>query len=260
MPTPLSYPVARRAAVSDSYHGVTVADPYRWLEDPDSEETRTWIEAQNRLTFGWLEQVSARPQIRARLEALWDYEKFGVPRQEGGRLFYTYNPGLLNQSQLLVLDPGNAEPRLLLDPNTLSADGTVALTAYAPSRDGRLLAYALSRAGSDWREWRIRDVESGEDRADVLQWSKFTGAAWTPDGKGFYYGAYDAPAEGVAYTGANYHHKVYYHQLGQAQTKDRLVYQRRDHKDWGFYPQVTDDGRYLVIHVWQSSEPANALF
>ncbi|MFH1810176.1 MAG: prolyl oligopeptidase family serine peptidase [Pseudomonadota bacterium] len=257
----LRYPVARRGDVVDTYHGEQVADPYRWLEDPDSDETRAWIAAENAVTFGWLEQIPARQAIKQRLTALWDYEKFGVPFKEGGRYFYTYNPGLLNQSQLFTVDKLGDPARLLLDPNTLSEDGTVALSSLSVSRDGTHLAYSTSSAGSDWQEWRVRDVATGTDSDDHLRWSKFSGAAWTPDGKGFYYSAYDPPSdEKKALTESNFFQKLYYHRLGQAQASDTLVYQRTDHKDWGFEGQVTEDGRYLIIHVWQGTDPKNGLF
>ncbi|MDF1561961.1 MAG: prolyl oligopeptidase family serine peptidase [Deltaproteobacteria bacterium] len=255
------YPAARRSDVKDTYHGVEVADPYRWLEDPDSEESRAWIDAENAITFGFLEKVGARDAIRERARALWDYEKFGVPVEEGGRLFYEYNPGLLNQEQIFVKDSADAEARLLLDPNTLSADGTVAVSAWSVSRDGEHLAYALSSSGSDWKTWKVRKVDDGTDLPDEVKWSKFSGAAWAADGSGFYYGAYDAPkSEEEEKQGANFFQKLYFHTLGKPQSEDRLVYERKDHKEWGFDAQVTEDGTTLVIHVWKGTAPENQLF
>lgn len=257
----VTYPPTRPAPVVDDYHGIAVADPYRWLEDPDSAETRAWVAAQNRVTFDFLAKRRSRAHVRARLASLWDYEKYGVPAVRGGRTFFTYNPGLLNQSQVYVLDEAGSEPRLLLDPNTLSVDGTVALAGFAISDDGRWVAYAVSRSGSDWREWYVRDVVRGIDLADHVQWSKFSGASFDKEGKGFYYSAYDPP-ETVKeqLTGVNYFHKLYYHRLGTAQSEDRLVYSRPDQKEWGFEAEVTDDGRYLVISVTRGTDPRNAIF
>ncbi|RMG14241.1 MAG: S9 family peptidase [Deltaproteobacteria bacterium] len=254
------YPKARRGDVVDEYHGVKVPDPYRWLEDPDSPETRAWIEAENRLTFSYLERIPEREAIRRRLETLWNYEKYGVPVKKGGRYFYEYNPGLLNQNRLYVLEGAGAEPRLLLDPNTFSEDGTVALTYWTPSEDGKRIAYAISRAGSDWKEWHVLDVETGKVLPDVIRWSKFSGASWSPDGSGFYYSAYDPPQEDEALTGQNYFQKLYFHRVGTEQAEDRLVYERPDEKEWGFDGRVTDDGRYLVIHVWRGTEPKTQVF
>jgi prolyl oligopeptidase len=259
-PAAMPYPPTRRGDQVDDHHGVPVADPYRWLEDADAAETRAWIEAQNRLTFGYLAAIPARDRIRERLTRLWDFERYTLPFQEGGRYFYSRNTGLQNQSVLYVAEALNAEPRVLLDPNPLSADGTVALSGLAVSRDGRFLAYSLSSAGSDWQEWKVRDVATGEDRPDRLQWCKFTGAAWTHDHQGFFYGRYAEPRPGQELQEANYFQKLYYHRLGTTQSEDILVYQRPDQKEWGFGSRVTEDGRYLLIHVWHGTEPRNRVF
>jgi prolyl oligopeptidase len=257
----LAYPASRQdPSVVDDYHGTKVADPYRWLEDPDSPESRQWIEAQNALTFGYLKQLPARERIKARLTELWNYEKYGVPSLQGSRYVYSRNSGLQNQNVLYVADSLDAEPRLLLDPNTLSADGTVALGDMAFSDDGNLMAYGLAASGSDWNEWRVRDVRTGKDLPDVIKWVKFSGASWTKDGQGFFYSRYDAPKAGEALSGANYFHKLYFHKLGTPQGEDVLVYERKDQKEWGFDGTVTDDGRYLIIHVWRGSERQNQVF
>jgi len=255
-----SYPEAPRGDVVETMHGVEVADPYRWLEDPDAPESRRWIEAQNAITFAYLEEIPDRPAIQDRLTEMWDYEKYGTPFKEGGRYFYTYNDGLQNQSVLYVMDSLDGEPRLLLDPNKLSEDGTVAVTGYSVSPDGELLAYAISDGGSDWREWRIRDIDTGEDLSDRIEWSKFSGASWSGDSDGFYYSRYDEPEEGEALQGANYYQKLYYHRVGTPQSEDRLVYERPDRKEWGFGGQVTDDGRFLVINVWKGTDRRNRVF
>lgn len=254
---PPSYP---DPTVVDIYHGQAVPDPYRWLEDLDSEQTRAWIEAQNHLTFNYLQQIPARQRIRERLTQLWNYEKYSQPFKEGGRYFYFKNDGLQNQSVLYTQESLEAEARVLLDPNTFSEDGTVALSGIAISRDGRYLAYGLSCSGSDWQEWKVRDIETGEDLPDHLRWIKFSGVSWTLDGQGFFYSRYDEPAPGSEYESVNYFQKLYYHRLGTPQSEDVLVYHRPDQKEWGFAGGVTEDGNYLIISVWRGTDPKNLIF
>ncbi|MBN1417310.1 MAG: S9 family peptidase [Planctomycetes bacterium] len=254
------YPPAPRGDVVDDYNGVRVLDPYRWLEDADSAETRAWIEAENALTESFLAAVPARERIRERLRGLLDFERFGLPRKEGGRYFFSHNTGLQNQDVLLVADALDAEPRVLLDPNGLSEDGTIALSGWAPSRDGKLLAYGTAEAGSDWQVWRVRAVDTGEDLPDRVEWVKFSGASWTLDGKGFFYSRYDAPAEGESLSATNTFQKVYYHRLGTPQDQDPLIYERPDQKEWGFAADVTEDGRYLIVAVWRGTDSKNGLF
>jgi prolyl oligopeptidase len=255
----IEYPPAARVDQVDDYHGTKVADPYRWLEDADSPATKAWVAAENRLTFGWLEGIPARSRIKARLTELWDYEKFGIPFREGGRYFFSRNPGLQNQSAIYVQDSLESAPRLLLDPNQLSPDGTVALGGMSVSENGRLVAYALSTSGSDWMEWKVRDVDTGKDLDDHIQWSKFSGASWTHDGKGFFYGRYDEPGA-AQFRDVNYFQKLCYHRIGEPQSKDDLVYHRPDQKEWGFDGQVTEDGRWLVIEVRKGSDPLRQVF
>ncbi|MBX3010918.1 MAG: S9 family peptidase [Caldilineaceae bacterium] len=256
----LSYPSSRRADTVDVLHGVAVPDPYRWLEAIDADETKAWIDAQNALTATYLAQVPQREAIRQRLTALWNYERYGIPFRRGNRYFFTRNNGLQNQAVLYWTAALTAEPQVLLDPNQLSADGTVALNGYAISEDGQLLAYGLSTAGSDWAEWRVREVATGSDRADRLQWIKFSSAAWTHDHQGFFYGRYDAPTAGETYKDVNYFQKLYYHQLGTPQSADRLVYARPEQKEWSFGPVVSDDGRYLIIYVTRGTFRQNGIF
>jgi prolyl oligopeptidase len=258
--TKLDYPKAKRVDQVDDYHGTKVADPYRWLEDTDSPDTLAWVQAENKLTFGYLDQIPYRKAIHDRLTKLWNYERFGVPEQRGGRYFYQHNNGLQNQSVLLVAESLNAEPRVLLDPNMLSTDGTVALSGEAISDDGKLLAYGTAASGSDWMEWHVRDVDSGKDLSDLIKWVKFSGASWTKDGKGFYYSRYDEPKHDTAMRDANYFQKLYYHRLGATQTEDQLIYERPDNKELGFNGTVTDDGHYLIITVWQGTSPKNRLY
>ena len=254
------YPAARRSDQVDDYHGTRVPDPYRWLEELDTPETRAWVEAENRLTFGFLEKIPQREAIRKRLTALWDYAKYGVPEKRGGRYFYTKNNGLQNQSVLYWAESLEAEPKLLLDPNTLSADGTTALTDFEISDDGKLMAYGLSKAGSDWQEWRVRDVETGKDLSDELKWIKFSSASWTPDSQGFFYSRYAEPVDATKLVDTNYFQKLYYHQVGTPQSDDQLVYERADEKEWGFGGLATEDGQYLIIAVRRGTERKDAIF
>ena len=257
---PFQYPETRRSDQTDTYHGTTVADPYRWLEDPNSEETKAWVEAQNEVTFGYLRQLPTVEPLKKRLTELWNYERYSVPFKRGGRYFYYKNDGLQNQAVLYTQPSLEAEPTVLLDPNTLSEDGTVALGSIAVSENGRYLAYSLSSSGSDWLEWKVRDIETGEDTVDHLQWSKFSGAAWSHDHQGFFYSRYDAPGADSQFEEVNYFQKLFYHRLGTPQAEDILVYERPDQKEWGFQGQVTDDGRYLMISVWRGTERKNLIF
>ena len=255
----LVYPVARKVDVVDDYHGTKVADPYRWLEDPSSPGYQEWIAEENALTERFLSAIPQRAALRDRLTALWDYERYEVPFREGNRVFFARNSGLQAQAVLYVVDMPRFEPRMLLDPNTLSKDGTVALSGTVPSRDGALLAYGIAEAGSDWEEWRVRKVDTGEDLPDRIQWVKFSSASWTPDGRGFYYSRYDAPGPNQL-RDVNYFQKLYHHRLGTPQSADRLVYQRKDQKEWGFGAVVSDDGRWLVIHVSQGTDRRNRVY
>ena len=256
----LPYPVTRQTNQVDVYHGVAVADPYRWLEDDNSPETKAWVEAQNEVTSEYLAGIPQRDSIRERLAQLWNYERYSVPFKRSGRYFFSRNNGLQNQSVLYTMTDLEAEPRLLLDPNTLSADGTVAVTGIVASDDGNLAAYGLAAGGSDWQEWKVRDVRTGEDLADLVQWVKFSAASWTKDGQGFYYSRYDEPDAQAKLTKVNYFHKLYYHRLGTTQAEDKLIYHRPDRKEWGFNGLVTDDGQYLIITVSHGTDPRNRVF
>jgi len=257
----MDYPLARKDDVVDDYHGTHVADPYRWLEDVDSPETRAWVEAENRITFAYLEQIPERERIRRRLTELWDYPKYGAPFKKGGRYFFFKNSGLQNQAVLYAQRALTAEPEVLLDPNTLSADGTVALSILAFAEDGATMVYGTSGSGSDWQEFRVRDVATKQDRADHLRWIKFSSAAWTHDGAGFFYSRYPEPAAGAdPLLEVNRYQKVYYHQLGAEQSADRLIYERPDQPDWGFSVEISADGRYAVYSVWLGTDRRNRIY
>jgi prolyl oligopeptidase len=244
----------------DILHGREIRDPYRWLEDLDSAETRRWIADQNALTEAYLARVGSREAIRDLLTRLWNFERFGVPEKAGGRYFYLRNQGLENQSVLYVQDSLEAEPRVLLDPNTLSGDGTVALMTWAPSRDGSALAYSVSSGGSDWQEIRIRNVDTGQELEDRLEWVKFSLISWTSNHPGFFYSRYDAPARGESFAGVNFDQKLFYHRIGTGQDRDVRVAWNPEEKEWGFLGQVTEDGRYLIVHVRLGTLTRNAIF
>lgn len=257
--SPLAYPATRKVDQVDHLHGTAVADPFRWLEDDNSAETKEWVKAQNAVTDKFLEAMPQRLPARKLYTDLYNFEKFGVPAKEGGRYFWTRNDGLQQQSVLYTAKSLKDQPQVALDPNTLSKDGTVALTGTAVSRDGRLLAYGTAGAGSDWQTWKVRDLSTGQDLPDTIEWVKFSGAAWTPDGKGFFYSRYDAPKPGEALTGANYFQKLYYHRLGTPQSADVLVAENAQEKQWGFGAEVSDDGRVALINIWQGSGRKNGL-
>ncbi len=262
-PATWNYPPAPKGSVVDEYHGVKVADPYRWLEDPDAPESRTWIDAQNVLTRAYIDGVPQRDAIEARIEKLFNFEKFGSPFKEGGKYFYSHNSGLQNQSVYFVTDALADRGRVLLDPNTLRADGTVALSGMAISEDGKHLAYGLAEAGSDWNTWKVRTIADGKDTGDELKWVKFSGASWSKDGSGFFYSRFDEPKQGeAALRQSNYFQKVYFHKLGTPQSQDVLVYNETsdDKKDWGFGAGVTEDGNYLILNVSKGTDPKNRLY
>lgn len=256
----LEYPPAPTADQVDDFHGTPIADPYRPLEDSDAPESRAWIEAQNRLTERVLAEVPQRRAIRERLGELWDYPRAGAPWRRGERWFQLRNTGLQDQDVLWAADGSDAEGRVLFDPNGLSDDGTTALSSVATSESGELIACATSDAGSDWRTWGVRRVDTGEDLPDRIGWSKFSSAAWTHDDAGFFYGRYPEPPADAAYDAPNRDMELRYHRLGTDPSADRLVFSVPDQPEWGFEPKVTDDGRLLVVIVWRGTDPDNRVY
>jgi prolyl oligopeptidase len=261
--TALAYPIARKADQTDDYFGTKVSDPYRWMEDVDSPELKTWIDAENELTQNYLAQIPARETMQRRLTELLNFERYTAPSRRGTRYFYSHNSGLQNQNVLYWQEGLTGEPHVLLDPNTFSADGTVAISGISITDDGALAAYSIADAGSDWVKWHVRNVTTGEDLPDLIEWSKFSGASWLKDNSGFFYARYDAPApnasEAEALKTANYFHKVYFHKLGTPQSEDKLVFHRPDDGELNIGAQVTDDGRYLVLHQSKGTSPNNEL-
>ncbi len=256
----LVYPTTATVDQIDNYHGIQIADPYRWLEDANSEATKEWVEAQNQVTFNYLAGIPGRQQIQNRLSQLFNYERYSAPYKQGNRYFFAKNDGLQNQDVIYTLKQLNDDPQILLDPNTLSSDGTVALTGFVVNETGTQVAYGLSTAGSDWQEWHVREVDTGADLEDHLKWIKFSSVSWTLDGQGFFYSRFDEPNESTQFEDINYFQKLYFHQLGTPQSQDQLVYHRPDQKEWAFSGSVTEDGRYLIISVWKGTDPKNMIF
>lgn len=254
--SPLTYPVTKRINQTDDFHGIKVADPFRWLETDvrESPEGAEWVAAQNKITFAYLEKLPLRLPLRERLTELWNYERYGTPSKHGTRYVFSKNNGLQNQAVVYIQDSLSAEPRVLLDPNAWSKDGTVALSGVSFSDDGKLLAYGVAASGSDWTDWKVLDVEGNKLLGDELHWVKFSGASWTPDNAGFYYGRYAKPPAEQKFTGLNLNHKLYYHKLGMPQSDDRLIYERSDEPSWTFHGNVTEDGRYLVITILKGTD------
>ncbi len=254
----LVYPKARASEQMDDYFGTKVSDPYRWMEDVDSAEVKSWVNAENKLTQGYLAQIPGRDRMHARLMQLTNFERYTAPARRGTRYFYSHNSGLQNQNVLYWQEGLTGEPKVLLDPNTMSADGTVAISGISITDDGKLAAYSIADAGSDWVKWHVRDVATGKDLPDIIEWSKFSGASWLKDGSGFFYEGYDAP-KADALKAANYFHKVFFHKLGTKQAEDKLIFDRPDDKELNVGAQVTDDGRYLLLYQTKGTSPNNEL-
>jgi prolyl oligopeptidase len=259
-PSRFDYPAPHRSDVVEDHFGHKIADPYRGLEDPNSAETQAWVAAENKVTFDYLATIPERAKIHERLTELWNYERFSPPSKEGPWYIFGKNDGLQNQAVVYRTPSPDAPAEVLIDPNTLSADGTVALGSVHFTDDGKYMAYSLAASGSDWIEWHVRDVATSKDLPDVIKWSKFSGAAWLKDGSGFFYSRYDEPKAGTALTAVNKFQKVYFHKLGTTQDADTLVYERKDQPDWGLSADVTDDGRFLLIYQSEGTKPENRVF
>jgi prolyl oligopeptidase len=247
----VTYPQTKKVEQVDDYHGTKVADPYRWLEDDvrKSKEVADWVAEQNKVTEAYLASIPQRDAIKKRITDLWNYEKLSPPSKAGGKYFFSKNDGLQNQSVLYVQDSLDGEARMLLDPNTLSKDGTVALAGFVVSEDGKYAAYGVAEAGSDWNTWKVLDVATGKNLSDELKWIKFSSASWTHDGKGFFYSRFPEPDKAAAFQSLNVNMKLYYHRLGTPQADDVLVYERPDNPKWNIAGNVSDDGRYLIISI-----------
>ncbi|MCF8243217.1 MAG: prolyl oligopeptidase family serine peptidase [Melioribacteraceae bacterium] len=254
----VKYPETKKGDAVDDYFGTQVADPYRWLEDNNSEETTEWVNAQNNVTYGYLDQIPFREDFRKRLTELWDYEKYSAPRKIGKYYFFSKNDGLQEQSVVYYQEGLDGEPVVFLDPNTFSDDGSISLAGMAFSNDDKYCSYAISKGGSDWREIFVMDVDTREKLDDHIIWAKFTGMAWYKDG--FYYSRYDAPKEGEELKAKNEFQKLYYHKLGTPQSEDVLVLEDKTNPQRGFSAGVTSDENYLIISGWEGSASENVLY
>jgi prolyl oligopeptidase len=256
----LQYPVSKKGDIVDDYHGTTVADPFRWMENLGSTETAAWIRAQNTVTNGYLEKLPYRETLRKRITELWDYPKVSLPYREGGRVFYRKNSGLQKQSVLYMRRSLSGAPRIVLDPNKLWPDGSTALFGYAASPDGKHIVYSVSEGGADWQTLRVRDLTTLRDLRDSVRWVRFSGIEWTNDGKGFFYSRYPEPPKGKKLEAALTGHALYYHRVGTPQSQDQLIYQQKDLPTWLSLGDVSEDGRYLVITVTRGADPRNRLY
>ena len=255
----IKYPAPPMTNQTDDYHGVKVADPYRTLENADDPLTQKWVERENELTFSWLAKIPGRDAIRERLTTLWNYEKFTAFYKAGDHYFYSHNTGLQNQAVQFVTDSLNGAGRELLDPNTYRKDGTAALNGESVSWNGKLFAYAVAQAGSDWEEWRVRDIATGKDLSDLIRWCKAGAVSWAADDRGFYYSRFPEPPASQVLTVAALNQKIYFHKLGDPQSADRLVYERPDHPNWGLSPDVLEGGRYLLFYIYTGVPGRNML-
>lgn len=249
--TTVKYPETRQDTISENYYGINVPEPYRWLEDDRSAETEAWVAAQNEVTYAYLNTIPFREQVKERLTALMNYPKYGSPNKINGKYYFYKNDGLQNQSVLFELDSLHAEPQVLLDPNKLSTDGTVALSQASFSKDGKYLAYSIAKSGSDWNEIYVMDVATRELLPDHIEWVKFSGISW--QGDGFYYSAYSKPQAGTEYSGKNEYHKVFFHQLGNAQSKDQIIFENKQFALRNCGAGVSDDQKYLFISETEST-------
>lgn len=254
---PVTYPVTAKAAIEEDFFGTKVQDPFRWLEVEDSIATKEWVEVQNKATFGWLEKVPFRDKIKQRLEEVWNYPKYSAPFREGSHFFFYKNDGLQNQAILYIQDGLEGEPRVFLDPNKFSADGTASLTTFSVSADGKRAVYGISEGGSDWNEFFVMDVDKAQKVSDHLKWIKFSGAAWK--GNGFYYSRFAEPRAGKQLSSENENQKVYFHTIGTDQARDQLVYEDPAHPQRGLYAATTEDERFLLLFQTEGATNDNAL-
>lgn len=257
-PIKVNYPETYKdSTIVDNYHGTEVADPFRWLEEETSAETKDWVKAQNQVTFGYLDKIPFRNSIKDRLKKLWNYERYSTPFKEGGRYYYFKNDGLQNQAVLYGQDKLDADSELILDPNQFSSDGTTSLGGIAFSKNGRYLAYQTSAGGSDWRSIQVKDLSTGEMLEEKLDWIKFSSISWFKEG--FYYSRYPQPSEKEILSGASEFHQIYYHKLGTAQSEDDLIFADRSNPKRGFFANTSEDERFLSVNVWESTS-GNALY
>lgn len=256
----VTYPTSQKGDIVDEYFGTKVPDPYRWMEDLDSKPVADWVAAQNRLTFDYFGALPMREHFQKRITELWNYPKATIPVCEGERFFYSKNDGLQRQAPIYMGSGLGAQATLVLDPNTLSPDGSISLAHWAPSPNGRLLAYGLSEAGADWCTVHVRDVDLGRDQSDEIQWMRFSEISWTKDAKGFFYSRYPKPAKGKSLEAALAHQAICYHRLGTPQSQDTVIYERKDRPSWFLLGKVTEDGRFLIVSMMEGANNSNRLY
>jgi prolyl oligopeptidase len=256
----ITYPLPRKGDVVDTYHGTKVADPYRWMEDLNAPEVKQWIEAENAVTFKYLDALPLRDALKARISELWNYPKVSVPFYEGRHWFYNRNKGLEKQSVVFTRESLTGPETVVIDPNTLWPDGATQLSSWVPSPNAQHLAYGQSEGGSDWSTVRVRELASGKELTDVIRWVKFSSLSWTKDGKGFFYGRYPEPPAGKTLEAAVKDKKIYYHRLGTPQSADRLIYERKEEPTLFIDAELDESGRYLWISTNKGTSPKNELF
>ena len=256
----IAYPQTRKTAQTDDYFGRKVADPYRWMEDLNAAEVGQWVQSQNAVTEKYLSALPMRERFKSRITELWNYPKVGLPFREAGKLFYTKNTGLQRQSSYFMRVSLDSPEQLVVDPNVLSPDGSVALSLFVPSPDGRYFAYGQSQGGSDWSTVYVRTLTGGKQLSDTVKWLKFSGVSWTKDGNGFFYSRFPTPEPGKELQSAVRDQKLYYHKIGTPQSADRLIYERKDHPEWFIFSGTSDDGRFLFITVVNGTDPHNRLY
>ena len=256
----MTYPETKKGDLVEDYHGTRIADPYRWMEDLDSKDVADWVSRQNEVTFAYLEKLPMRARLTSRITELWNYPRVGLPAKEGGRYFYQKNTGLQRQSPLFVRASLTSDPALVIDPNVISPDGSLSLSQWSPSPDGKLLAYAISEGGADWETLHVREVDSTKDLSDEVKWVRFSNISWTADSKGFFYSRYPEPPKGKVLEAKLSGQALYYHRVGAPQSDDRLIYERKDMPTWFVSGTATEDGRYLLIFMAKGSDNNNRLY
>ncbi len=256
----IQYPATRRDTIVNEYFGTKVPAPYQWMEDQNSPEVATWVEAENKVTFNYLDKIPIRKWINDRITKLWNYEKVGVPSEHEHKLFFSKNSGLQNQSPVYMQKSLKDRPGMVLDPNNLSPDGSIALLDYEASPNGEYLCYGLSQGGADWEELHVRDLSTEKELPDTIRWVKFSGISWTNDNRGFFYSRFPEPKEGEALMSEAVGQELFYHTIGTPQSEDRLFYDLKDYPGWYVGGGVTDDGHYLFIYLNKGTESRNKVF
>ena len=256
----IDYPVSIKGNTQDNYHGIIIDDPYRGLEDLNSDQTQAWIIEQNRFTDSYLDDLIEQKEIKLLLEKIYNKENQSVPFRRKSKIFTYYNNGTWQQSKLFYKEMTADEKTLVIDPNLLSIDGTVSIGSVSVSPNSELIAYSISDGGSDWKTWKIKHINSGNILEDTIQWSKFSNAEWAKDNSGFYYSGYSEPQKGDEYKELNRNQKLFFHTLGQPQSNDQLIYERPEHPEWGWGTTITEDGHFLILSVSEGTDERNRLF